>query len=129
VIDIEKVLTAYLKTETGERIVGETPTSTGSPWVKVTLLDTDDRSRPTDRLLRHFVQFDCYAGSDGPSGQGEAQALCDQVRAALRQLSVVDLPEGVVTSVEIRGPRRIPDLDFESARQRYILEVELCVHS
>ena len=83
-IDIEKVLTAYLKTETGERIVGETPTSTGSPWVKVTLLDTDDRSRPTDRLLRHFVQFDCYAGSDGPSGQGEAQALCDQVRAALR---------------------------------------------
>lgn len=127
-IDIEALLTTYLKTETGERIVGETPSSTGSPWVRLVLLDTDDRTRPTDHLLRYFVQLDCYASVNGPAGQGEAQAIASNVRAMLLAMPTEEFTDAVVTSVEIRGPRRLSDIDFNPARQRYILEAEICVH-
>jgi len=123
-IDIEKLLTEYLKDETEHRIVGEVPASTGTAWVKVVLLDTDDRTRPTDYLLRYFVQLDCYAGKDG--GQGEAQGVAADVRAAIMDLPQADV-DATVTCVIMRGPRRVPDTAFETARQRYVLEAELYV--
>jgi hypothetical protein len=129
VIDIEALLTTYLKAETGERIVGETPTSTGSPWVKITLIDTDDRTQPTDHLLRYFVQLDCYAGSNGPAGQGEAQGIASTVRGMVLGMRTEEFAGAVVTNVTVRGPRRLPDPDFNPARQRYILEAEIYVHS
>lgn len=127
-IDVEKLLAAYLKTETGERVVGEIPASTGTPWVLVRQLDVDDRTRPTDRLNRHFVQIDCYASVDGPAGQGEAQAIAATVREFLLVMPSEEFTDAVVTSVEVRGPRRIPDTGFSPARQRYILEADIYVH-
>lgn len=128
-INIEALLTTYLKAETGERIVGETPSTTSEPWVKITLLDVSDRTRPTDRLNRHFVQLDCYAGVTGPSGQGEAQGIASAVRGFLLDMVTEEFTGAVVTNVEVRGPRRLPDVDAgKPARQRYILEAEIDVH-
>lgn len=128
-INIESLLTTYLKTETGERIVGETPSTTSEPWVKVTLLDAYDRTRPVDRLNRFIVQLDCYAGVNGPTGQGEAQGIASTVRAFLLAMPGENFTGAVVTNVVARGPRRIPDVEFKPARQRYIVEAEIDVHS
>lgn len=127
-IDVEKLLATYLKGETGERIVGEIPSSTGTPWVLVRQHDVDDRTRPTGRLNRHFVQLDCYAGVDGPGGQGEAQGIAATVREFLLLMPTEEFTDAVVTAVEVRGPRRIPDIGFSPARQRYILEADIYVH-
>lgn len=128
-IDIEALLTAYLKSQTGERIVGETPDTTSKAWVKVALLDTYDRTRPADHLNRFFVQLDCYAGTPGPAGQGEAQSIAAKVRGLLLAMPGKQFTGAVVTNVEVRGPRRIPDVDAgKPARQRYILEVDIDVH-
>lgn len=128
-IDIESLLTTYLKAETGERIVGETPSTTTEPWVKITLLDTYDRTRPVDRLNRFVVQLDCYAGTNGPAGQGEAQGIASTVREFLLTMPGEEFTDVVVTNAIVRGPRRIPDMEFKPARQRYIVEAELDVHS
>lgn len=129
-IDIEALLTSHLKAKVTGRVYGETPDSTAAAWVKVALLDTDDRTQPTDHLLRHFIQIDCYGPKveRGPEAQGPAFTLASQVRTAIRELPTTDFTGAVVTSVVIRGPRRLPDLDFNPARQRYILEAEVCVH-
>ena len=127
-IDVEKLLTTYLKAETGERVVGEIPASTGSPWVLVRQIDADDRTKPTDRLNCHFVQLDCYASVDGPAGQGEAFALAGEVRDLLFSMTVESFTGAVVTRVDVRGPRRISDVGFSPARQRYILEADIYVH-
>ena len=127
-IDVEKLLTTYLKAETGERVVGEIPSSTGTPWILIRQFDADDRTRPTDRLNCHFLQLDCYASVNGPEGQGEAASLAFEVRKALHDMPVTDFTGAVVTSVVVRGPRRITDTGFSPARQRYILEAEIYVH-
>lgn len=128
-IDIEALLTTYLKTETGEKVTGETPASTSEPWVKVILLDAYDRTRPVDRLNRFVVQLDCYAGTNGPAGQGEAQEIASTVRAFLLAMPGEDFTGATVTNVNVRGPRRIPDVEFKPARQRYIVEADIDVHS
>jgi len=129
VIDIEALLTSYLQNETGERIVGEIPSDTSEPWVKVALLDGRDQTRPTDYLNNFLVQLDCYAGENGPTGQGEAQSIASAVRGFLLAMPSEDFLDAVVTNVVVRGPRRIPDTEFKPARQRFILECEIDVHS
>lgn len=128
-IDIEALLTTYLKAETGERIVGETPAAIDEPWVKLTLLDVLDRTRPTDHLLRYPVQLDCYAGTPGPTGQGEAFDIASAIRGFLLDMKGETFSDCVVTNVEVRGPRRIVDTALTPPRQRYILEAEIDVHS
>lgn len=127
-IDVEKLLATYLKAETGERVVGEIPSSTGAPWILIRQFDADDRTRPTDRLNCHFLQLDCYPSENGPAGQGEASALGIEVRDLLLAMPTENFTGAVVTSVVVRGPRRIPDTGFSPARQRYILEAEIYVH-
>lgn len=127
-IDVEALLTTYLKGETGERIVGETPSNTGTPWVRVWLQDVLDRTEPTDHLLMYPVQLDCYAGTPGPAGQGEAFEIASTIRDFLLAMRHEDFTDAVVTNVRVRGPRRFPDTDFNPARQRYILDAELYVH-
>jgi hypothetical protein len=129
VIDIEALLTTYLNAETGERIVGEIPSDTGSAWVKVTLLDGRDQTRPADYLTNFLVQIDCYAGTNGPTGQGEAQGIASDVRGFLLAMPAETFADAVVTNVVVRGPRRIPDTEFKPARQRFILECDIDVHS
>lgn len=126
--DVEKILSAHLRDETGERIVGKTPENTDDAWVRLTKLDA--RAVGGDRhehLIEAFVQLDCYASEAG--GQPEANTLGRTIRASL-----VDAPnqshEGAtITGVEIRSDRRSPDPAFSPSRERIILTALAWMHS
>lgn len=134
-IDMEKLLTVYLKAETGQKVVAETPEKTTTAWIRLVLLDVADRTLPSDHLLNYFFQLDCYASGNGPgvpnstfSYQQEAGSIARAARAALLAMPSESFTDAVITNVLVRGPRRMPDTEFETTRQRYILEAEVFAH-
>lgn len=137
IIDSEKVIGAYLRdhpylTALDARVAPRTPSSQVKPWVRVTQLDATDVGG-VERLIDYLIQFDCYAGKaamDEFGGQAEASLLARSVRAALKDArgQILD-EEAVVTSVRFEGMPRIPDADFEPARERYVLTAAIHMHS
>jgi Protein of unknown function (DUF3168) len=130
--DGEAVVGAYLRSHSaikalGARVVGKTPGDTTKPWVRVTQLDDpavgDSRS---EHLIEWFGQLDCYAGKDG--GQQGASLLRRTVREALSVAYKADLEGAVVTGVRFTSCPRIPDTDFEPARERYALSIVAWMH-
>jgi len=128
IADIESIITTYLKAETGERIVGETPSDLNVPWVKLTLLDAANESASNpEHLIEYMVQAECYAGAEKAGAQGEAFALVSEVRAALANLEGIH-GGAVFSCVRFSGMARVPDTKLEPARQRYILTSHLYAH-
>lgn len=132
--DGEKVFGGYLRTHPditalGARIVGQTPKTTTDPWVRLTQLDATS-VRSLERLIVYMVQLDCYAGKAGVDGSQQAQAslIVRTVRAALHAMPDTALDGMVVTSVRFIGMPRIPDSDFEPARERYVLTALIHAH-
>lgn len=127
--DGEAVLTAYLKGQTGERVVGKTPNDRSTPWVRITQLDapSEPNSR-ADHLIPFLFQCDCYAGSEPATGHAEASALARSVRAAL-----VDMAgkhgDTTVTGTRIISMPRVPDTSIEPARERFVLTTRVYMHS
>lgn len=130
IVDIEKLVGNYLRAHTAvtalnTRIVGKTPKTTATSWVRLTKLSSPSVNYP-ERLVEFMVQLDVYAGATG--GQPEAILNARTIRAAL-----CDLPglhtEGVVCSVRILGGPREPDIDFEDAREREILTAIIYAHA
>lgn len=110
---------------TGE-IVSKTPDTTSRPWVRIHQLDATNAPKlPLDYLITYFVQLDCYAGAD--NDVDEAELLVRTVREALD-----DMPNfshaAVVSSVKFSGLSRLPDEDFEPARERYVLDAQVVMH-
>jgi hypothetical protein len=130
--DAEKILTAHLAAELadlGARVVGRTPGSTEEPWVRLTQLDakTVDGSR-SDHLIEFYLQADCYAGLDG--GQSEASTVARRARDAFVAAPAATHTGATVTGAEINsGPARMPDTDFEPARERYTLTATIWAYS
>lgn len=130
--DAETLLHDYLTSDSdvaaivGDRVVGKTPSSTTDPWVRVTELDGGDGGHP-DHLIPFLIQLDCYAGSDG--GQAEAKLLYRTVRFALKQMHRLSHSGAVVSDVVINSAPRIPDADFEPARERVAMTVTLSAHA
>lgn len=129
-VDAEKLLSRHLREhpaiiDLDARVVGKTPSSTSTPWIKVVQID-GPQADPADHLTGYTLQLDCYAGSEG--GQPEASQLARTVRGA-----VFEAPgshtEGVVTATRIAGAIRLPDTDFEPARERFVLTVEVWAHA
>lgn len=130
--DAEAIIGTYLRTHTqvaalGARIVGQTPSDTIEPWVRLTQLDASNepRSRP-EHLIDYLIQCDCYAGRDG--GQAQASLLARTVRAALDDMPSRSHTGAVVTRVKFTSMPRIPDTDYEPARERYILSGTVHMH-
>lgn len=130
---VEKIASDYLRDHPdvealGARVVGKTPSSTSEPWVRVTQLDAanEPTSRP-EHLIDYLIQFDCYAGSDG--GQPEANLLTRTVRAALHDMPDADHDDAVVTDVRFTSMARIPDVEFEPARERFVLDATVYMHA
>lgn len=130
--DGEAVIGDYLRNHAavkalGARVLGQTPGDTTAPWVRVTQLDNpavgDSRS---EHLIEWFGQLDCYAGKDG--GQAGASLLMRTVREALGVAYLADIEGAVVTGVRFVSCPRIPDTDFEPARERYALSVIAWMH-
>jgi hypothetical protein len=125
-IDVEKVIGKYLRTETGARVVGKTPDDTATAWVRLTLIN-DRQQHISDRFREAYVQLDCYAGSSG--GQPEAIALGNELRAALVTIANGSHEAAVVSGARIEGHSRMPDTDFEPARERIMITATVWLHA
>lgn len=127
--DVERITYAYLDTHPdiaalGTRFVGRTPKDTGSPWVRVTQLDAaDNPGSSVERLISYMVQLDIYAG-----GRPEVWPHALTIRAALKEMPGIH-DAVVVTAVRFAGMARIPDQDFEPARERVVLTAVIYAHS
>jgi hypothetical protein len=131
--DAELAVGAYLRTHDdiealGARVLGKTPADTGRPWVRLTQLDAREAGNSrVEHLIGFLVQLDCYADTDNE--QGDAVVLGRSVRAALNQLPNTIVSGAVVTRVEFIGHTRLPDPDFEPARERVIITAEIHMHA
>lgn len=130
--DGEKLLSRYLReyaplAAEDVRVVGKPPSDTEkSPWIRVTVLDAP--SALPDHLVPFYFQLDVYATEEG--GQPEAVQTALIVREALAELNRgASLPDGVVSGAEINGYARIPDTEFEPARERMMLTTTVYAHS
>lgn len=131
--DAEALIGTYLRQHPdvqalGARVIGRTPKDTSEPWVRIQQFDNpavgDSR---TEHLIAWFGQFDCYAGKVG--GQEEASLLTRTVRGALAVMHEASHDGAVVTGVRFVSCPRIPDEDFEPARERYLLSAEVFLHA
>jgi hypothetical protein len=101
------------------------------PWVRVTQLDGTDIGG-LEHLIDYLVQLDCYAGKDAMDdhvGQAEASLLARTVRAVLKAAKGQTIGDAVITNVGFQGMPRIPDPDFEPARERYVLTATIHLHA
>lgn len=127
---IEKIVSDHLRSHAdvqtlGARVVGKTPENTDTPWVRVTQLGGRDEDVP-GHFVSYLVQLDCYAGKSG--GQPEANLLQRTVRAALTEIGGVH-GDAVVSGAMVVNAARIPDEDFEEARERFALTANVWAHS
>lgn len=135
IVDIEKLTSKYLRADPdiiaiGTRIRAVTPAAqsggTAEPWTRLTMLDAQSATRSrADHLIDYMVQADVYAGSTG--GQPEALTHARTVREVLHRMPGLH-PDGVVTSVRFTGMIRLPDGDFEPARERVVITAEIIAH-
>lgn len=131
--DGEKLISRYLREYEAldakdVRVVGKPPSDTEkSPWIRVTVLDAPSSLQP-DHLVPFYFQLDVYATEEG--GQPEAVQTALVVREALGELNRgASLPDGVVVGVALNGFARIPDTEFEPARERMMLTTTVYAHS
>lgn len=130
--DAEQILGAYLRDELDCNVAGRTPNSTANKWVKLVQLDaTDAPGSGAEHLIDFMLQLDCYAGQeamDDHTGQAEAWLLARTTRALLKAMIAQAFGDVVVTQVTFSGMARIPDKDFEPARERVILTASVWMH-
>lgn len=134
----EKVVTGYLNSHgdvqaLGALASGTVPSNTQSPWIKVTLIDASNEALSrVEHLITFAFQFDCFAGKDAMEdfkGQEEASLLARTVREALFVMPDQSHEEVVVTQVRFTNMARIPEGDFEQARERYVLDADVLMHA
>lgn len=126
--DGEKVVADYLREhpDLDVRVVSKTPEDTAQPWIRITQLDGPSKLHP-EHLVPFWLQYDCYAGATG--GKPEASLIARQARAALAVINKANHAGAVVTGAEITGDARIPDTEFEPARERRVLTATVYAHS
>jgi hypothetical protein len=133
IVDPEALVVAHLRatsavTAITSRIGSRHPLEHDQPWVKVTLLDEQPApGSPALHLTGPLVQIDCYAGSDRETAQARASLLARTVREAVHAMPAASHTGAVVTSSRA-GMRRLPDTDFDPARERYVLTCDLTAH-
>lgn len=133
IVDAPAIVRAHLVVEpavtdiVGQRIVDQTPASVRDSWVSITMIAApDDPTVPFDYLVPFTFQIDCYAGED--ETQVEANLLARTVRASLKEMPYASHTDAVVSQVRTVGMAHIPDVDFEPARDRYVLTTIVVAH-
>ena len=123
-VNIEGLVFTYLNSlSLGIAITPETPDDQTQPWIKVTMLGTRTAGNQNADYFHDFhVQFDVYAGTDGPEGQPEAEGYHQDLRDALTAWPQLD--QGV-SAVRFTNAMRLPDPAFKPSRQRYMLDTHL----
>jgi hypothetical protein len=132
--DGEALITEYLSghpdiVALGARVAGSNPKTQSAPRLKVTQLDAVDApNTPFEYLTDHLFQIDCYASNAKDGQQAEANLLARTTREVLKDLEATMVDDIKVTQVRFVGMARIPDTDFEPARERVILSTEIRMH-
>lgn len=126
--DAERLVGEYLRAhpDVTARVVGRTPGKNASDpaWIRLTQLDAaDDPTSGQEHLIGYLLQLDIYAG-----GQPEVWTLARAVRAALHAMPGTH-GDIVITAVRFTGMARIPDQDFEPARERVVLTTTVYAHA
>jgi len=117
------------------RVAGRTPSPAAQrkPWIRLTQFDAnDDEVASIEHLIDYLLQLDCYAGEDAMkahTGQAEASALARAARAVLKAQQGRARDGVVISKVTFQGMPRIPDADFEPARERVILTATIRLHA
>lgn len=125
--DIEILVIAYLKAQTGKKVVTDLPTgdalTTALPVIRVTRTAGEDRDYKLDHPI---IDVDVFAAN-----RSEASALSRQVLDLLRNHLPYEgsvQPAGVVTSVDtVVGPRWLPDSNTNL--RRFQASYEISVHA
>lgn len=123
--DAEAIVGKFLRDDerisdiVGDRVSGRTPSSTEDPWIRVTQIFDEQRSRPLE-FHRVEIQFDCFAGSDRNTGQEEASLLARTAREVLDEMAETGADGANVTGVTFGPLSRVPDSDFQPERERYV---------
>jgi hypothetical protein len=131
ILNAEAIIASFLKEQpavaalVGTRVVAQTPPSTDKPWVRVTLIDPQNKTgiRRVEYLVGYYLQLDCYTGKTG--GQAEAFALAKAVRDALVTAPGTAIGDVIVTDAAPLSMPRSPDTDLSPARERFILDIEI----
>ncbi len=131
IVDGEKLVGAHLRghasiTALSARVVGKTPSSTETPWIRLTQLDARNERSEHEHFLAYYLQLDIYAGETG--GQPEAITLARTAREVLHGMQYATHTGAVVSAVSFTGMARIPDTDFEPARERIVLDTTVRIH-
>jgi hypothetical protein len=134
-LNAEAIVADFLKEQApvaalvGTRVVAQTPTTTDKAWVRVTLIDPQNKTgiRRVELLVGYYLQVDCYAGKTG--GQAEAFALAQAVRDALVSAPGTTTGGALITDAAPLSMPRSSDTDLSPARERFILDIELTIRS
>lgn len=137
--DAEAVIGSYLREHPdiaalNARVAGTLPGAQSeqvAPWVRLTQLAATDVGG-VERLIDYLVQFDCYAGATATRdyvGQAAASTLARTVRAVLKAVQGETYGGVVITSVGFQSMVRLPDTDFEPARERFVLTAAIHCHA
>lgn len=130
--DVERVLTAYLAAPLavlGVTVVDQTPDATDDPWVRLTLLDAP--AQQPDHLVAAYLQLDVYAGAEsGEDAHEDASLIARTVRGLLESDTIARATHSgaTVTGARVDGYLRLPDAEFEPARERYVLTATIWMH-
>lgn len=115
------------------RVAPRTPNTTTKPWIRVTQLAAPRIARaPVDIAADFMLQLDCYAGSEAMAshaGQPEAKALALAVRAVVCAMQDQVIDDVFVSRAHVIGDMRAPDMDFEPARERYVLTAQVMMRA
>lgn len=131
--DPELLLATHLRAQpaiTGitDRIGTRTPPITNEPWIRITLLPvTPAPSSRALHLATALLQVDCYAGHARDGAQEQASILARTVQDAIHRMP--GRHAGAVIASARASYRRLPDADLEPARERYIVEAQIVLHS
>lgn len=132
--DIEQLVGAHLRGHAGvraitDRVASRNPSTTTEPWVKLVLIDAGRISGKVEYAYSALLQFDCYGSSSLEEMTPEAILLGRTVRAAMAELAGNGDLDGVtVTEVEFPSHGRLPDVRFEPARERIVLDAVVYFH-
>lgn len=133
--DLEQILISHLAASPevqavcGTRVGARHPRNTSDPWVRVMLIDDRLPARSTAlHTVTGLLQLDCYGSDNENTAQEQASTLARVCRQALHALVGEQAGGVVVARCKAEAMRRLPDLEFSPARERFILDVDVVAH-
>lgn len=134
---IEAIVIAYIHARTevtdlvpADRIRTRTPADTGSPWIRI---DTAPGRTPPSRarwFAARRLTINAWGGDgDQAAAQIDANTAIRTCEAVLAEADRYTHDGAVITATTfVNDPWRLPDQDFDPARERYLFDLVVYIH-